>query len=79
MITDDFDERTIANMEIALERACARFPHQLATHAARKRIAAQILARATRGDRTLKALTEAALVAAAVLDSRKVRSRRSVN
>jgi len=39
MITDDFDERTIANMQVALDRACERFPEQLAAHEARKRVA----------------------------------------
>jgi len=77
MISDDFDERTIANMEVALDRACERFPKQLASHEARKRIATRILARATRGERTLKGLTEAALMAAMLIGSRKVESRRS--
>jgi hypothetical protein len=75
MITDDFDERTIANMEVALDRACDRFPKQLASHEARKRIAARILESATRGERSLKALTEAALVAAMAI--RKAGSRQS--
>jgi hypothetical protein len=74
MITDDFDERTIANMEVALDRACERFPQQLATHEARKRIAARILERATRGERTLKALTDAAMLAATAINSRRIRS-----
>jgi hypothetical protein len=78
MITDDFDDRTIANMEVALDRACERFPKQLATHKARKRIAEQILVRATRGERTLQALTEAAITAAAALSDRKVGGRHSV-
>jgi len=74
MITDDFDERTIANMEVALDRACERFPEQLASHEARKRIAAQILECARRGDRTLKGLTDAAMLAATLISSRKIRS-----
>jgi hypothetical protein len=72
MITDDFDERTIANMEVALDRACERFPKQLATHEARKRIAARILERATGGERTLKGLTEAAIMAATAISSMKI-------
>ena len=71
MITDDFDERTIANMEVALDRACERFPKQLATHEARKRIAARIVASARRGERTLKGLTDAAMLAATVIGSKK--------
>jgi hypothetical protein len=74
MITDKFDERTIANMEVALDRACERFPKQLTTHEARKRIAARILERATRGERTLKGLTDVAIMAATVISSRKIRS-----
>ncbi len=74
MITDDFDERTIANMEVALDRACERFPKQLASHEARKRIAAQILESARRGERTLKGLTDAAILAATLISSRKIRN-----
>jgi hypothetical protein len=70
MITDDFDERTIANMEVALDRACERFPKQLASHEARKRIAAQILERAAGGERTLKALTDTAIKAAMAIGSK---------
>jgi hypothetical protein len=77
MITDDFDERTIANMEVALDRACERFPKQLATHEARKHVAARILERATGGDRTLKGLTEAAIMAAAVISSGKIGTQQS--
>jgi hypothetical protein len=74
MITDDFDERTIANMEVALDRACERFPKQLAAHEARKRVAARILERARRGERTLKGLTDVAMLAATLIGSRKIRS-----
>ena len=77
MISDDFDERTIANMEVALDRACERFPKQLATHEARKRIAARILQRAAQGERTLKGLTDAAILAATVISSRKIGSHQS--
>jgi hypothetical protein len=77
MITDDFDERTIANMEVALDRACERFPKQLATHEARKHIAACILERASGGERTLKGLTEVAIMAATVISSRKIGSQHS--
>jgi hypothetical protein len=76
MITDDFDERTIANMEVALDRACERFPKQLASHEARKRVAARILESARGGERTLKGLTDAAILAATLITSTKVRSNR---
>jgi hypothetical protein len=67
MITDEFNERTVANMEIALERACQRFPNALSSHEARKKIAIKIVERAMRGERTLKGLTDAAIMASAVL------------
>jgi len=50
------------------------FPQQLANHEARKRVAGRILECARRGDRTLKGLTEAAMLAAAVISSRKIKS-----
>jgi hypothetical protein len=74
MITDDFDERTIANMEVALDRACERFPKQLASHEARKRVAGQILERATRGERTLKVFTDTAITAAMAISSKNIAS-----
>jgi hypothetical protein len=77
MITEHFDERTIANMEVALDRACERFPKQLATHEARKRIATRILQRAAQGERTLKGLTDAAILAATVISSKKIGSHQS--
>jgi hypothetical protein len=72
MIADDFDERTVANMEVALERACQRFPKHLANHAARKRVAGKILERAKLGERTLKGFTDAAIAAAIVINSKKL-------
>ena len=75
MITEDFNERTIANMEVALDRACERFPKQLATHEARKRVAARILECARAGECTLKGLTDAAIAAATMITSNKIRSR----
>lgn len=63
MITDSFDERTIANMEVALDRACKELPHG-GNHVARGRIARKILECARRGDTTLGGLTAAGRVAA---------------
>jgi hypothetical protein len=74
MITDEFNERIVANMEVALQRACERFPRELATHEARKRIAARLLERADRGERTLKGFTDAAITAATVISSGNHRS-----
>jgi hypothetical protein len=67
MITDDFDE-TVANMEVALNRA---FPRELASHEARKRIAAKLLERARHGERTLKGFTDAAITTAVIITSKK--------
>ena len=71
MITDDFDERTVANMAVALNGACDRFPRELASHEARKRIAAKLLERARHGERTLKGFTDAAVAAAMIITSKK--------
>ena len=74
VIVDQFDERTIANMEVALARACERFPEELAHHVERKRVAAKILERATSGERTLKGFTDAAITAAAIATSKRFRN-----
>jgi urease gamma subunit len=60
-------------MQVALDGACERFPQQLATREARKRVAAQILESARRGERTLKRLTDAAMLAATLISARKIR------
>lgn len=67
MIMEEFAEKTIANMEVALERACQRLPQKFSNHEARKHIAAQIVECAQRGERSLKALTQAALNASSSL------------
>ena len=67
MTSDDFDRRTRANMEVALERMCVKFPDALAGHEARKIIAAEILRRAAAGEKTLGQLTAAASAAAVKL------------
>jgi hypothetical protein len=67
MISDEFDRRTLANMEVALERMCQRFPDRLASHEARKKIAAAILKSAVAGRSNLGELTVAAKAAATEL------------
>jgi len=64
MITENFNERTLANMEVALERACERLPKEMDNYEVRKQIAAKILNLVAKGDRTLKSLTEVAMAAA---------------
>ena len=66
-IAERFDARTLANMEVALERACAILSVEREQHEARRHVAKRILARAQRGDRTLDGLTEAGRVAATEL------------
>lgn len=58
MIAEIFDERTIANMEVALDRACRALPNG-GDHAVRRHIAGEILECAKRGDTALGMLTEA--------------------
>jgi hypothetical protein len=71
MITDAYDERTVANMKVALNRACKRFPRELTSHEARKYIAAKLLERAEHGERTLTGFTHAAMAAAVIITSKK--------
>jgi hypothetical protein len=68
MITDTFDRRTIAKMEVALERACLLLPTGSEKHRARRIIAGKIIECANRGDATLSRLTEAGYAAAVQLN-----------
>ena len=64
MIAESFDRRTMANMEVALERACLLLPTGSEKHWARRIVANKILECANRGDTTLSRLTEAGYTAA---------------
>lgn len=64
MIAERFDTRTMANMEVALERACKALAVGGEDHVARRHIASNILKCAMHGGRTLSSLTDAGLVAA---------------
>ena len=64
MITDAFNRRTIAKMEVALERACLLIPTGSEEHSARRIIASKIIECAHRGDATLSRLTEVGYAAA---------------
>ena len=70
MITEKFNSRTLANMEVALERACRLLANGGERHEHRRYIASRILAHAETGDKTLDGLTEAGTVAARVLRAR---------
>jgi hypothetical protein len=67
LIADSFDQRTLANMELALERACKMLPIGGQHHKARRRIARRILECAKSGERTLGGLTDAGCAAATEL------------
>lgn len=64
MIAESFDPRTLANMEVALERACKALPLGSEQHEARRHVANRIVECAESGDRTLGGLTEAGRAAA---------------
>ncbi len=59
MIAESFDSRTLANMEVALERACKILSTGAEEHGARRHIASKILECAEGGDKTLGGLTQA--------------------
>jgi hypothetical protein len=71
MIAEKFDSRTLANMEVALDRACKILSALGEQHKARRYIAGKILACADGGDRTLGGLTQAGRIAANQLGARK--------
>jgi hypothetical protein len=70
MIVEDFDSRTMANMEVALERACKTLSIGAEQHEYRRYIASSILECAQRGEATLGSLTEAGRLAASELGAR---------
>ena len=69
MITEAFDRRTIANMKVALERACLVLPTGGEKYRACRIIAGKIIECANRGETSLSRLTEAAYAAAMQLSS----------
>ena len=52
MIADSFNSRTLANMEVALDRACGLLHSGAEQHKTRRYIASRILDRARQGDVT---------------------------
>ena len=59
MITERFDRRVMAAMEVALDRVCERWPNG-GSHLLRKRVAQSIIRCAKTGNTSLDALVEAA-------------------
>ena len=64
------DDRTIANMEYALEKACQKFPHG-GDHATRKYVAQKLRLSAKKGNTTLGGLNAVAHAAVQDLTKRK--------
>ena len=75
MIADSFKIRTMANMEVALERACQALSNGRERHDARRFIASRILKSAERGDETLGAFTQAGLKAVMELETARLTER----
>jgi hypothetical protein len=75
MIADRFDMRTLANMEVALERACQYLRTAGEAHKARRYIAKKIMECAEGGDNTLTGLTEAGRIAATELSATRAKRR----
>jgi hypothetical protein len=55
-VTDEFDDRTQANMDVALNKICGELPHG-GDHESRKFIAEQLIEAARAGKTTLTELT----------------------
>ena len=58
MLSDEFNKKTLAIMELALERACRFLPLGLPEHETRKFVAEAIVECARNGNQTLAGLTE---------------------
>jgi hypothetical protein len=65
------DERTTANMNVALENACRVLPNSGGDHETRKYIAKKLLQAANKGERTFGALEDVARRALQELSHRK--------
>jgi hypothetical protein len=63
MIQENFDDRTLANMEVALNRACQKLSGEEDTHDVRRFIGERIVQCAVSGSDNLTELTEAAMKA----------------
>ena len=59
MLTTDFNDRILANMEVALQRACSRLSPEFDDHESRKLIAQKIIECARNGQTSLGQLTAA--------------------
>jgi hypothetical protein len=71
MITEQFSERTIAHMEMALEQACRMVPEKFSHHSPRRFVAEKIVECATVHTQDVRGLTEAGRRAVAELVMRE--------
>ena len=71
MIMEEFDETTMANMQLALEQASKQFPARLLDHEGRRGVARKLMDLAKEGHTTLQPLTDAAMSAASSLADRQ--------
>jgi hypothetical protein len=67
----ELDERTTANMNVALEKACRVLPNSGGDHETRKYIAKKLFQAANKGERTLGGLETVARRALRELSHRK--------
>ena len=67
LLSEKFSERTISNMDVALERACRLLPVAFEAHPARNFVAEKIVECASLHTQTLGGLTEAGRRAVAEL------------
>src|ERR1700750_1802588 len=71
LITEQFSERTISRMDVALERACMTLPETFVHHGARAFVAERIVECAKARTQTLDGLTETGKRAVAELVMRE--------
>jgi len=71
LISEQFSDRTISHMDMALERACRALPEAFAYHLSRKFVAEKIVECAKLHTQTLGGLTEAGRRAVAELVMRE--------
>jgi hypothetical protein len=57
----EFDRRTLANMDAALEKVCRKLPNSGGDHETRKYVATRLLQAAREGNTELAALEDVAL------------------
>ena len=70
LVAETFGNRTVFEMELALQQACEMLPPELNSHTSRCFVARRILSRVGGGDRTFGGLVAAGLAAVEALRCR---------